>query len=199
MTTFPATFTNTLAPLYLDNIDTDQIIPARFLTATDRNSFAKHLFADWRYDTTGTPQPDFVLNQPQYQSAQILLAHDNFGCGSSREHAPWALRSYGFQVIIATSFADIFNNNALKNNLLPITLPEADVAELYRLSQQDPTTIVTVNLEQQTVSWGKHTTSFHVNPFNKIRLLQGVDDIGYTLQFIPDIERYEQTHCRITR
>lgn len=177
---------STVTPLWVDNIDTDQIIPAEFLKVTTKAGLGKHLFANWRQAA------DFVLNQPQYRGSQILVTGDNFGCGSSREHAPWALFDYGFQVIIAESFADIFYNNALNNGLLPITMP---LILRKQLEQQT----VTVNLENQTVCWLDQSFTFDINPFNKQRLLKGVDNIGYTLQFNDLISTYEHAHPRTAR
>src|SRR5512136_213663 len=146
-----ATLTSRVVPLPVNNIDTDQIIPARFLKVTDKSGLGASLFADWRYNADGSPKPDFVLNRPEHQGAQILLAGDNFGCGSSREHAPWALTGFGFQAVISTSFADIFRNNALKNGLLPIVLDGATHRRILELYDADPRAEVTVDLAAQTL------------------------------------------------
>src|SRR5438874_1648192 len=143
------TFESRLVPLSMDNIDTDQIIPARFLKTISKEGLDKQLFNDWRYDANGNPNPDFILNQPRRKNAEILLAGDNFGCGSSREHAPWALTQYGFRAVISTSFADIFKGNALKNGLLPIVIPQDLHAALFRAVSDNPAATVTVDLAQQ--------------------------------------------------
>ncbi len=175
-----------VTPLWIDDIDTDQIIPAEFLKVTDKTGLGQHLFANWRQ------QSDFVLNQTHYQGSQILVSGHNFGCGSSREHAPWALQDYGFRVIIAESFADIFKNNSFNVGLLLITL-ERSVLE--QLANQ----IVTVQLEQQIIQCGEHTFPFTISAFNKQRLLKGVDQLGYTMQFNELISAYEQAHPRTAR
>ena len=146
------TFTSRLAPLSIDNIDTDQIIPARFLKTTSKAGLSDQLFFDWRYDAQGNPNPDFLLNKPEGKAAQILLAGDNFGCGSSREHAPWALTQYGFRAVISTSFADIFRGNSLKNSLLPIVVPKDAHAALFQAVEANPATTVAVNLIEQRVT-----------------------------------------------
>src|SRR5436305_7373445 len=146
------TFTSRVAPLPIDNIDTDQIIPARFLKTTSKIGLGDNLFSDWRYFPEGTPKPDFILNQPEGRAAQVLLAGDNFGCGSSREHAPWALVQYGFRAVISTSFADIFLGNAVKNSLLPIAVKPEDHKKLLAAVESDPAATVTVDLEHQTLT-----------------------------------------------
>lgn len=181
-------------PLPIDNIDTDQIIPAQYLRATSRKGFGEYVFANWRYTETGEPNPEFILNEPDRHSAQVLVTGENFGCGSSREHAPWALYEYGFRVIIAISFGDIFKNNAYKNNLLPIELEVSAVKYLTNATQADPTTIITVDLVTQTVHCNDQQFSFEINPFSKTCLLNGVDDIGYTMGFADDITKFEQAH-----
>ncbi len=186
------TLTSRVVPLPVNNVDTDQIIPARFLKVTDKNGLGQNLFADWRYLPDGSPNPDFVLNQPQYQGAQILLAGDNFGCGSSREHAPWALTAYGFRAVISTSFADIFRNNSLKNGLLPIVVDEKCHATLLDIVAEMPHREWTVDLAEQTVTLPTGDRfSFEVDPFARTCLLQGVDELGYILSFAENIAAYE--------
>ncbi len=189
------TLTSRVVVLPIDNIDTDQIIPARFLKATDKAGMGDNLFADWRYDRAGNPKPDFVLNRPESRGAQVLLAGDNFGCGSSREHAPWALMGYGFRAVISTSFADIFRNNALKNGLLPIAVDAATHRRLLDLLAADPPGQVTVDLASQTLHLPDGSTaSFPIDGFSKDCLLEGVDQLGYLLKRVPAIEAYEATH-----
>ena len=185
--------TSTLAPLMRDNVDTDQIIPARFLTATDKKGFGKRLFMDLRYEEDGTtPKPDFVLNQKKYKGAKILLAHENFGCGSSREHAPWALIGAGFTAVIAISFADIFKNNSAKNGLLLVELPQGVIDMMHADVETNPKEKASINLDKQTCTWKKQPHSFPINPFVKKCLMEGLDDIGYTLSFAQNIEAYEK-------
>src|SRR5512136_1210258 len=163
-----ATLTSRVVPLPVNNIDTDQIIPARFLKVTDKSGLGASLFADWRYNADGTPKPDFCLNQPQHQGAQILLAGDNFGCGSSREHAPWALAGYGFRAVISTSFADIFRNNALKNGLLPVVVDMATHQMLFDLLAEIPQAEVTIDLAAQQVNLPTgHSVAFPMDGFSK--------------------------------
>ena len=189
------TLASTMVPLPVENIDTDQIIPARFLKVTDKAGLGDNLFADWRYAEDGTPRPDFVLNQPEYSTAKILVAGDNFGCGSSREHAPWALTGYGFQAIISTRFADIFRNNALKNGLLPVEVDKATLQQLFSLIQEETDTTVTVDLAaQKLVLPDGRTVSFPIDGFAKACLLDGVDQFGYLLQQMSDIEAFEATY-----
>jgi len=184
--------TSRVVALPLNDIDTDQIIPARFLKATDKNGMGAHLFADWRYLPDGSPRPDFVLNQPQHQGAQILLAGDNFGCGSSREHAPWALTAFGFRAILALSFADIFRNNALKNGLLPIVVSADTQHMLLEVLAEVPAAELTVDLAAQTVSLPTgHSVTFDIDPFSKTCLLKGTDELGYLLGFEKQIAAYE--------
>jgi len=181
-----------LVPLPVENIDTDQIIPARYLKATDKNGMGDALFSDWRYDTNGNPKPEFVLNDPQYQGAQILLAGDNFGCGSSREHAPWALTGYGFRAVISTSFADIFRNNALKNGLLPIIVDKETHQSLFDLVDEVPNAEIKIDLESQTVTLPVGlAVSFQIDPFSKTCLLKGVDQLGYIKSFEGEIAAFE--------
>ena len=185
--------TGIAAPLDRANVDTDQIIPKQFLKRIERTGFGQFLFFDWRYDDNGkTENPDFELNQPQYQGATILIAGKNFGCGSSREHAPWALNQYGFRAIIAPSYADIFFNNCFQNGMLPLVLPEDQVQTLMRRAQGTPGYRLTVDLENQTVSDDQGLSMpFDVNPFRRDCLLNGLDDIGLTMQHEPDISAYE--------
>ena len=186
------TLTSRVVPLPANNIDTDQIIPARFLKATDKNGMGDNLFADWRYNSDGSPKPDFVLNKKESQGAQILLAGDNFGCGSSREHAPWALTGFGFRAVISTSFADIFRSNALKNGLLPIIVDEANHRMLFDLIEEVPTAELTVDLVSQTVTFPSGSSvTFPIDPFNKTCLLNGVDELGYIMSFEKEITVYE--------
>lgn len=194
MTEF-VTIRSRMIPLVRDNIDTDQIIPARYLKAIDKASVAQGLFADWRYRSDGSLKEDFVLNQPQYQGAQVLLAGDNFGCGSSREHAPWALGGWGLRAVIATSFADIFFNNALKNGLLPIVVDQASHRSLADLSEEVPLAEVVIDLENQTLGLPDGSTvSFPIDGFAKRCLLKGVDQLGYILSFGDQIRAYEKRH-----
>jgi 3-isopropylmalate/(R)-2-methylmalate dehydratase small subunit len=185
-----------LAPLPTDNIDTDQVFPARFLKTTSKAGLGDQLFCDWRYDADGTPKPDFILNKPEGKAAQILLAGDNFGCGSSREHAPWALLQYGFRAVISTSFADIFKGNSLKNSLLPIVVPRDVHTALFRSIEKDPSAIVTVDLATQTlVLPDGSSVQFPIDGFSKHCLLNGVDELGYILQQEPAIAAYESTRA----
>jgi len=184
-----------MVPLPATNVDTDQIIPARFLKTISKEGLGANLFCDWRYDKEGKPKPDFILNQPRAQGAQVLLAGDNFGCGSSREHAPWALTQFGFRAIISTSFADIFRGNSLKNGLLPVIVPPDVHAELFRAVEQDPNPRVTVDLSRQilTTPSGREV-EFPVDAFSKHCLLEGVDELGYMLQHQSDISAFESSH-----
>jgi len=189
------TLTARVAPLPINDVDTDQIIPARFLKATDKNGMGANLFADWRYNADGSPKTDFVLNQSQYQGAQILLAGDNFGCGSSREHAPWALLGYGFRAVISTSFADIFRNNSLKNGLLPIIVDKDTHTELLDWADEAPRAELTVDLASQTLTLpGGRAVSFPMEGFSKTCLLKGTDELGYLLNFEKQISDYETSH-----
>lgn len=186
------TFTSRLAPLPIDNIDTDQIIPARFLKTISKAGLGDQLFYDWRYDAEGKPKPDFLLNQPEGRAAQVLLAGDNFGCGSSREHAPWALTQYGFRAVISTSFADIFRGNSLKNSFLPIVVPPDAHKALFAAVESNPAATVTVDLSQQelTLPDGSAIT-FPIEAFSKQCMLEGVDELGYILRQEPAIAAYE--------
>lgn len=186
------TFTSRLAPLPIDNIDTDQIIPARFLKTISKVGLDQNLFCDWRYNADGTPNPEFILNKPEGQAAKILLAGDNFGCGSSREHAPWALTQYGFRAVISTSFADIFKGNSLKNSLLPIVVPPDAHKKLFAALESDPAATVTIDLEKQSVTLPDGSSvTFPVDPFARHCMLEGVDELGYILQQEPAIAAYE--------
>jgi 3-isopropylmalate/(R)-2-methylmalate dehydratase small subunit len=184
--------TSRLAVLPLDNIDTDQIIPARFLKTTSKAGLGDQLFYDWRYDENGAPKPEFLLNQPEARAAQVLLAGDNFGCGSSREHAPWALLQYGFRAVISTSFADIFRGNSLKNSLLPIEVPYETHKALLAAVTADPAPTVTIDLAAQilTLPDGSSIT-FPIDQFARHCLLEGIDELGYILQQEPAIAAYE--------
>lgn len=193
-----------VAPLDRANVDTDQIIPKQFLKSIKRTGFGANLFDEWRYLDEGYPgqdnsvrplNPDFVLNQPRYQGASVLLARENFGCGSSREHAPWALDEYGFRAVLAPSFADIFFNNSFKNGLLPIVLKEEEIDELFQQVEVQEGYQLTVDLQQQTVTRpdGK-SYSFEIDAFRKHCLLNGLDDIGLTLQDADAIRAFEEKH-----
>ena len=169
-----------LVPLPNDNIDTDQIIPARFLKTISKEGLDKQLFNDWRYDANGNPNPDFILNQPRAKGVQILLAGDNFGCGSSREHAPWALTQFGFRAVISTSFADIFKGNSLKNSLLPIVVSRDVHGYLFNEVAKNPDTTVSVDLASQTLNLPDgRKVEFAVDAFSKMCLLEGVDELGF--------------------
>lgn len=182
--------TGLVAPLDRANVDTDQIIPKQFLKRIERTGFGEFLFYDWRYLPDGQPNPAFVLNEPRYQGASILVAGRNFGCGSSREHAPWALGEFGFRVIIAPSFADIFANNCFKNGMLPITLPEEQVRELMKCAQ------LTVDLETQMITDENGlSVSFVVGSFQRYCLLEGLDDIGLTLRHEDAIKAFEASRA----
>ena len=174
------------------DIDTDQIIPARFLKATDKKGMGDNLFADWRYNADGTPKVEFILNKPEAKVSQILVAGDNFGCGSSREHAPWALTGYGFRAVISTSFADIFRNNALKNGLLPIVVDQETYELLLDLADEAPRAELTIDLASQTLSYPGGSVTFPIDPFNKTCLLNGVDELGYIMGFEEEIAEFEQ-------
>ena len=187
--------TSSCIPLPQENVDTDQIIPARFLKAVSREGFGENLFRDWRYDKEGKPVADFVLNNPAY-SGKILVAGKNFGSGSSREHAAWAIAGYGFRVVVSSFFADIFKNNALNNGVLPVVVSEELLADLFRHIQANPKATVTVNLEAQTITDNTSGVSehFEINPYKKSCLLNGYDDIDYLLSKKPQIEAWEASH-----
>ena len=187
------THTGLVLPLDRVNVNTDEITPARFLKTIRRTGFAGALFANWRYNSDGTPNPDFVLNLPRYQDASILLAGDNFGCGSSREHAPWAIREYGFRCIIAASFADIFYNNCFNNGILPVTIDEATVQKLFAEAEANEGYTLTVDLAAQTITKPDQSVlRFEIDQFRKQALLQGLDNIGWTLSHNDEIAVYEQ-------
>jgi 3-isopropylmalate/(R)-2-methylmalate dehydratase small subunit len=184
--------TSTVVPLPIENVDTDQIIPARFLKATDKNGFGDNLFADWRYNKDGSPKTDFVLNNPSF-SGSILVAGKNFGSGSSREHAAWAIDGYGFKVVVSSFFADIFKNNALNNGVLPVVVSPEFLAEVFSTVNSNPATTLSVDLENQMITnnaSGK-TESFEINPYKKECLIKGLDDIDYLLSKRDLIEQYE--------
>ncbi len=193
-------FTSRLVAVPVENIDTDQIIPARFLKTTNKQGLGDSLFADWRFDAAGQPKPDFPLNQPDARGAQILLAGHNFGCGSSREHAPWALQGFGFKAVISTYFADIFKGNALKNGLLPIQVDPETHRQLLSLVQEDPTTQIRVDLEKQAIILPDgRAVKFPIDGFARHCLLQGVDQLGYLMDLDPAIAAYESDHMpRVT-
>ncbi|MCB0185939.1 MAG: 3-isopropylmalate dehydratase small subunit [Caldilineaceae bacterium] len=184
--------TATAAPLRAENVDTDQIIPARFLTAVTKEGMGDGLFSSWRYNSDGTPKEGFVLNKPEYKGADILIAGRNFGSGSSREHAVWALTEYGFRCVITPGFADIFYNNSLKNGLLLVPLPEETVNMLLDLVEEEPETEIAVDLESQTVTLPDgQTHKFNIDPFRKICLLEGLDDLGYIMSKTDAIAQHE--------
>jgi 3-isopropylmalate/(R)-2-methylmalate dehydratase small subunit len=188
------TLTSRVVVLPVNNIDTDQIIPARFLKVTDKIGMGAHLFADWRYLPDGTPNPDFVLNKPQSQTAQILLAGHNFGCGSSREHAPWALTGYGFRAVISTTFADIFRNNALKNGLLPVVVNTEQHKKLLQMFSYSPDMLLSIDLGRQIlITPDEETIEFPIDGFSKTCLLNGTDELGYLLGMDSFITNYEKS------
>lgn len=184
--------TSRVIPLLRNNIDTDQIIPAHYLKVTDKGGLAEGCFSSWRYTAEGEPDPEFVLNKPEYQGAQILLAGDNFGCGSSREHAPWALVGWGIRAVISTSFADIFRNNAMKNGLLPVILEADTHAGLVGSLQSDPLSEVSVDLEgQRLILPDGEEVTFPIDSFNKLCLLEGIDSLDYLLKHKEQISTFE--------
>jgi 3-isopropylmalate/(R)-2-methylmalate dehydratase small subunit len=186
--------TSTAVPLNQENVDTDQIIPARFLKATSRDGFGENLFRDWKYDSQGSPKKDFVLNDPTYKG-KILVAGKNFGCGSSREHAAWAIKDAGFDIVISSFFADIFKNNALNNFLLPVTVSEAFLQAIFAAIQKDPATSLEVSLEEQTITLlaTGAVEKFEINNYKKTCLLNGYDDIDYLLSIRNEIETFEHS------
>src|SRR5262245_33359602 len=187
------TFTAQIVALPVSDIDTDQIIPARYLKTIDKAGIGGGLFADWRYNADGSPKPDFVLNRPDVQGAQILVVGSNFGCGSSREHAPWALQGYGFKAVISTNFADIFRGNSLKNGLLPVVVDQETYQQLVSMCEEDPETRVTIDLASQTVALDDgRQVSFPIDPFTKYCLLNGVDQLGFLCSLEENIAGYEQ-------
>lgn len=183
--------TSRMIALPVNDIDTDQIIPAQFLKVTDKNGLADALFFHWRYNDDKSPKEDFIINRLESKGAQILLAGDNFGCGSSREHAPWALTAYGFRAVISTSFADIFRNNSLKNGLIPITVDEATHKMLFDLVEEAPRAELEVDLASQTVSYPGGSFTFPIDAFNKACLLNGTDELGYIMSFEKEIAEFE--------
>ncbi len=186
------TFQSRMVPMKVDNIDTDQIIPARFLKTISKAGLGDQLFYDWRYDAQGAPKPDFILNQARAKGAAILLAGDNFGCGSSREHAPWALTQFGFRAVISTSFADIFKQNSLKNSLLPVVVPRQIHAELFAMVEKDQNVEVTVNLaDRKLILPDGRAVEFPVDEFARHCLLEGVDELGYILKQEAAIAAFE--------
>jgi 3-isopropylmalate/(R)-2-methylmalate dehydratase small subunit len=188
------TLKSSAVPLPIENIDTDQIIPARFLKATTREGFGDNLFRDWRYNADNTPKADFVLNDKTY-TGQILVAGKNFGCGSSREHAAWAIADYGFRVVISSFFADIFKNNALNNATLPIQVSDAFLKSIFALIEKDPHTVITVDLENQRVTLADGTSeSFDINAYKKTCLTNGYDDIDYLLSLREEIRQFDAVH-----
>lgn len=187
------TITSTCVPLPIENVDTDQIIPARFLKATDKEGFGDNLFADWRYNKDGSPKPDFVLNNPTY-SGKILVAGKNFGSGSSREHAAWAVSGYGFRAVVSSYFADIFRNNSLNNGVLPVVVSSEFLSELFESIHADPKNTITIDLDKQIIT-NNHTgegESFEINAYKKECLQKGLDDIDYLLSKKDKIEEYEK-------
>jgi 3-isopropylmalate/(R)-2-methylmalate dehydratase small subunit len=186
--------TSTAVPLDLENVDTDQIIPARFLKATSRDGFGDNLFRDWRYNSDNTPKKDFVLNNPTYHG-KILVGGKNFGCGSSREHAAWAIKDAGYDVVVSSFFADIFKNNALNNFLLPVTVSDAFLEKIFTAIEKDPATIIAVDLATQTISLPATGDSekFDINNYKKTCLLNGYDDIDYLLSIRGEIEKFEHS------
>ena len=185
-------FTGSMVALPNNDIDTDQIIPARYLKVTDKNGLGQACFSDWRYNADGSPKPDFPLNQPEYKNAQVLIGGHNFGCGSSREHAPWALMGAGFKAVISTYFADIFTGNSLKNGLLPIKVDEQTHQQLISLAQEDPTAQIAVDLEsQQVILPDGRAVKFPIDSFSRYCLLNGVDQLGFLLNLDSDIQNFE--------
>jgi len=191
-----SSFTSKVIPLPAENVDTDQIVPARFLKVTDKAGLGEALFRDWRFEADGSlKEPRFVLDEPEMAGRRILIAGDNFGCGSSREHAPWALVAWGVQAVITTSCADIFQGNALKNGLLPIIVDPERLAQLFDLVQRDPSVELTVDLESQVVHLpGDEDLPFNVDPFSKLMLLRGTDEMGYLLGKAAEIDAWEAAH-----
>ncbi len=188
-------FRGTLIPLPRNDIDTDQIIPARFLKTTNKVGLGQQAFFDWRYDGAGEPRADFPLNQPQYAGASVLVAGNNFGCGSSREHAPWALLGAGLRAVVSTDFADIFRNNALKNGLLPVVVDEETQQQLLSLAEEDPTADIAIDLEAQMLTLpGGRAVSFPIDGFSRHCLMNGVDQLGFLLALDGEIARYEGDH-----
>ena len=185
---------STAVPLQIENVDTDQIIPARFLKATSREGFGENLFRDWRYDSNGKPIKEFVLNNPKY-SGSILVAGKNFGCGSSREHAAWAIADYGFRAVVSSFFADIHKNNELNNFVLPVVVSDSFLASLFKSIEENPSTEITIDLPSQTIINGAtgESESFEINPYKKECLMEGLDDLGYLLKNKEKIEQFEKS------
>lgn len=190
-----ASVTSAVVPMNRGDVDTDQIIPARFLKTVNRAGLGEQLFHDWRYLADGSPNPEFVLNRPEMAGRQVLLAGDNFGCGSSREHAPWALMAWGVRAVVSSSFADIFRNNSLKNGLLPIEVPPEELGRLFALVDAEPDAQVTVDLEAQELRLPDGSAiGFHVDAFARRMILDGTDELGYLLSLEPQIAAYEAMH-----
>ncbi|MEJ0032515.1 MAG: 3-isopropylmalate dehydratase small subunit [Bacteroidota bacterium] len=187
------TLKSSAVPVASENIDTDQIIPARFLKATTREGFGDNLFRDWRYDSNNQPIPDFVLNNPTY-TGKVLVGGKNFGCGSSREHAAWAIYDYGFRVVVSSFFADIFKNNALNNGLLPVVVSDSFLKKLFEAIDKDPSTQVDVNLPEQTISFNGEKEKFDINIYKKECLINGYDDIDYLISLNKEIKEYDLAH-----
>ena len=188
-------FTGKAVALPINDTDTDQIIPARYLKTTDKEGLGKALFSDWRYEADGSPKPDFVLNKPEHKGATVLIGGHNFGCGSSREHAPWALMGAGFKAVVSTYFADIFRNNALKNGLLPIMVDEQTHQQLISLAEEDPDTEVHIDLETQTLTLPDgRGVQFPIDSFSRYCLLNGVDQLGFLLNLEDEVVAYEESH-----
>ncbi|MBY0432675.1 MAG: 3-isopropylmalate dehydratase small subunit [Cyclobacteriaceae bacterium] len=188
------TLTSTAVPLPIENIDTDQVIPARFLKATTREGFGDNLFRDWRYDAQNQPIADFVLNNKSY-SGKILVAGKNFGCGSSREHAAWAIYDYGFRVVVSSFFADIFKNNALNNGLLPVVVTDSFLQAILDETKRNAQTRVTINLENQTIEFNNQKESFEINAYKKACLINGYDDIDYLISLNKEIKEFDLAHA----
>ncbi len=186
-----------MLPLPRANVDTDQIMPKQFLKRVERTGYGEFLFWDWRRTPGGELDPDFVLNQPRYQDAKVLVAGPNFGSGSSREHAPWGLQDWGFEAVIAPSLADIFRTNCTKIGLLPLQLSAAEVSILIRLADERPESRINIDLESQTVEAPGLSTTFEMDPFTKWRMLNGYDDIGLTLRHLDEIDAFESTRSRV--
>jgi len=186
------TVVSKIVPLPIEEVDTDQIIPARFLKATTKDGFGNNLFRDWRYDEKDQPKADFILNNPAYKEGKILVAGKNFGCGSSREHAAWAITDYGFKVVVSSFFADIFRNNSLNNGLLPVQVSEEFLKHIFDSEKKDPSTQVTVDLVNQTITCNGKSEKFEINNYKKTCMINGYDDIDYLLSIKDKIEGYEK-------
>lgn len=186
-----ATITGTMAPLPRSNVDTDQIMPKQFLKRVERSGYGQFLFHDWARTAERELDPDFVLNRPERRKARVLVSGPNFGSGSSREHAPWGIQDWGFEAVVAPSFADIFYNNCTKIGLLPVRLSEGEVGQLIALAAADPDAVATIDLAEQTIEAGDLRSSFEIDPFTKYRLLEGLDDIGLTFRHIRSIDSFE--------